>query len=166
MKGSFVNAALAALCVLILLGLGLSAYFIANTDRHDVVCVELDEGEKEVITFDSLALLPGEEETYKISLYTSVVGDSDVSLEFSEDTSVEGNLKDFLFVRLIVDGETLYDELLSSVLARGAITVDGKLSEDTPFEFSLTYYLPEETGNEVQGATAAFTLSVWASNKD
>jgi hypothetical protein len=166
LKGSFINVALTALCVLILLGLGLSAYFVASSDRNDVVCVELGEGEKEVIAFDSLSLLPGEEEAYKISLRTSVVGVGTVSLDFAEEGSEEGRLKDYLYVRLIVDGETLCDDLLSNVLSRDAIAVECELSEETPFDFLVVYYLPVETGNEVQGATAAFTLSVWASNKE
>ncbi|MBE6655512.1 MAG: hypothetical protein E7609_01410 [Ruminococcaceae bacterium] len=165
MKGRLFYCIVITLCSLIITGAGLSVYFVTNTDRRDVVRVELNDEETERITFNAEGLLPGREVGYDISLHTNLSGTSSVSIGFEEETQTAGGLRDFVWVRLVNEGRTLYEATLTDALTSGSVTLEEDLASGETITLGVLYYMPREIGNEAQGLDAEFTLSVCASNE-
>ncbi len=165
MKGRLFYCLVTMLCGLIITGAGLSVYFVTNTDRRDVVRVELKEAETERITFDARGLLPGQDVGYGISLHTNLSETSDVLIAFEEAPQTAGGLKDFVWVRLVRDGKTFYEAPLASAFAQEAILLEQDITSGETISLEVIYYMPKEIGNEAQGLDGRFTLSVCASNE-
>lgn len=167
MFGKLFNGVTILLCALIITGAGLSAYFISNTDRREVVHLELEEGSEETLSFEDLALLPGEETSYIVSLSGDVSGVGEVTVNFKPDEEAlteEGRLADYLYARVTVGEEVICDALLSTLLAGDPFVFQNDFSTLERLDLNVTYYILKDVGNEVQGASASFYLAVRVDN--
>ena len=154
------------ICVLILAGSGLMAYFVANPDRGDVISVDLGKKSGDTVTFDDLSLLPGESAEYEILLGGDVKSDCDVSLKFAE--SGNKDLKKFVYAKIEYNGKNVYgkDMLLDELFKADAVTFPCELSNGEDHIIKITYYMPVEVSNEAENAEADFVLKIVASNMD
>lgn len=167
MFGKLFNGAIAALCALIMIGAGLSAYFISHPDRREIVHLKLEEGSEETLSFEDLALLPGEETSYIVSLSGDVEGEGEVTVDFKSDEEAlaeDNRLADHLYARVTVGNEVICDALLSTLLDGDAFVFTNDFSATEYVDLKVSYYILSNAGNEVQGARASFYLAVRVDN--
>lgn len=167
MHGRLFNSAIIALCMLIIVGACLSAYFVTHLDRREIVHIALDEETEETVSFEDLSLIPGEKTSYTVSIYGDVKGECDVFLSFRADTAVmeeKNTLDEFLYVQIAEGDSILYDEPLEGLINNGSLILKKLLEPNEKVDLTVCYYLPSDIGNEAQGAKTSITLAVRASN--
>lgn len=154
--------ALVALSVVTLVGVGLSVY-VMNADKT-VIKVDLTPDEPSTVSFKNIGLRPGESCVYTLKLNNEYADEYDLTLDFL-DSAPELTLKQYAYVRLEMDGQVLCDELLSSAFEREDITAVVNFTGKDVCEIKVTYYMPEDVGNEAQDAEAKFELIITAENE-
>lgn len=165
-KINWISVLMIALCVLILVGTGITAYSLLNpTKGTTMIRLDLTEGAGgKIVTFSDLTMIPGESSKYCLLLSSEVEDEFEITLHFSEiDDKL---LKEFAYVRIENGDELLCDKRLSEVLLGEPLTCTRKLSNKTEADIRITYYLPEDVGNEAQGTAAEFELMITASNDE
>jgi hypothetical protein len=149
--------------VLIIVGVALLGWIMATEDERNVIEVYLEHGKTESLKFENLSLIPGGECEYKISLDSKYSKSYDITLGFREIE--ESALKDFAYVKIIANGETVCDELLATVLEGDNIVLPVDFTENKNTDLTIVYYLPIEVGNEAKNAEAIFELLLTAINE-
>lgn len=161
-KKKMIDIALIAMSVLILIGVGLTIYFL-NADQN-VIKVNIEPDQTQTITFEHLALRPGESCEYTLSLNGEYSEEYQLSLNFS-DHEPSHTLKSYVYVRIERDGTVLCDQLLSEAFDGEGITLTANFTDGAKNEMQVTFYMPEDVGNEAQNAEANFELLLKATNK-
>ena len=141
----------------------LTGRLMVAEEEQNVITIKMEDGEKQSYQFKSLCLLPGEECEYAIDLEKSALDKYHLRLEFSEKG--EGTLKNFVRMKILSGEETVYDELLASVLEGDGIVLEVDFSEGKNTDLAIVYYLPLAVGNEAKNAEAMFELLLTASNE-
>ena len=163
-KFKWIAALLIFLSVLILIGIGLMAYFMFNpTKGTEMIRLDLEHDVRKIVDFTDLTLVPGEESKYSLILTSAYEDDYDISLHFSE--TEDRLLKEYAYVRIECGDEVLCDKRLSEVLDGDPIAFKHRLSSETDCEVVVSYYLPIEIGNEAEGTAAEFSLMIVATNE-
>ena len=106
---------------------------------------------------EALDLSPGNYRECKVVFDAKVDGDFVISLGFEEKEV--GELRKYLTVEVSYKDELLVEESLESLFDNGTVTkipVTAKVNDK--IEIAVRYLLPEETGNEAQGAFSKFDL--------
>lgn len=155
-------------CILIIIGVFLAAWLMASSDDDHVIDVYLKDGKTEIISFERLALVPGESCEYLVRMKSTGVERYDMSMLFEEtgaNAQEESNLKHFAKVKIISGDRVLCDKLLSEAFEDGAINLEVDFSRRRNTEFRVIYYLPLDVGNEAKSAETFFNLKVSAENK-
>ena len=67
-KNKFMRVILVAGCALILIGTSLIGWMMSNRDGKSEITVQLSEGKTELVEFENLALVPGEQCEYTVKL--------------------------------------------------------------------------------------------------
>ena len=162
-KGHLMRILLVVGSIMIIVGIALMTWMLATEDERNNIIVKLSDGGSEIVEFEALALVPGEQCEYMVKLKNTNADEYDLSLDFVEIE--EGTLKNFARVKIISGDETVYDELLCDALEDENITfpIDFNVFRNT--EFKIVYYLPIEIGNEAENAEALFKLILTASNE-
>ncbi len=150
--------------VLILIGVTLMAWMIATKDERGVFDVDLGDGKTEMLVFEDLALVPGESCEYIVRLKESSVSQYDLELDFV-DRDQEKTLKYYARVKIVIDGEIIYDELLKDAFEDDKIVLPVDIEENKNTELKIVCYLPIEVGNEAKNTEVAFALLMKASNE-
>lgn len=158
------NILLVVMAIMILLGVALSAYFISIRNDRDVIRVSIEDGKSKTITFEHLQFVPGESCDYAIELSSKITKKYDLFLDFM-DLSKNQTLKDYAYVRIEMEGQVICDKLLSTVLEENAIHLAVDFTGGSCQDVTISYYLPQEVGNEIQGAEAIFELRITAGNQ-
>lgn len=161
-KSKFMRIVLIATSVLILIGVALMAWMLATQDERNYIKVDLDE-DVEPIVFEDLCLIPGQQSVYILRLNSGSARSCNLSLDFVE--LEEKNLKDFAYIRIESNGQVLYDQRMCTAFEDGDISLPVDFTDTSAAEFTITYYLPIEVGNEAQNAEAFFELLITASNE-
>ena len=167
MKGNnFKRVVLVAGSVLILIGVALMTWMLATEEARSDIEVRITEETFEVVEFEGLGLLPGEECEYIVALKGDRAESYTVTLDFVESEEGDGGtLKNFAYVKIEADGEVLCDRLLSEAFEQEDIVLPVDFKEGINTELRIVYYLPLEVGNEAKNAEADFELLVKASNE-
>lgn len=160
-KKNITNLSLLLLSVAILLVVGVSAYFRNAPSKSNTVEFRLKENETQSISFGSMELRPGESCAYTLLLSSE---DAKQALLQFEDREPTLELKHYVRVRVEQDGAVLCDALLAELLEQNAAVPPAPFSEQKQ-RFEITFYMPEDVGNEAQNAKADFRLLVTASNE-
>lgn len=159
MAKKWIHIVLIALSGLILAGVGIAVRY--RTLDQTVIEVDVRNGETQTIRFESLCLVPGEVCDYTLTLGSHVTGGL-IELAF-RDQAPEKMLKAFAFVRIEYGDRVICDARLDSVFTQGALQVELTGAEHGAVRIS--YYLPQDVGNEAQNAEADFELLVTAKNE-
>ncbi len=162
-KRRIMNTVLVLACVLIIIGVLLSWLNLENSKNKDVIKVFLKDGETEVVSFDGLGLVPGSSCEYLVRFEGGGAQVCDVSFDFVELSGAV--LKDYARVKILANGEVLYDELLASAFEHEDFALQVNFPNKTNTELNFVYYLPVEVGNEVKNADAVFELHLTAKNE-
>jgi len=162
-KGLIMRIGVIALSVVMMVGVGIMLYTNVTEDDRNVIDIPLGEGDTKKITFESLALVPGEQCSYDIELDHEVQKQYDLILDFYEIE--EKSLKDSARVRIESGGVPIYDELLATAFEDENIKFPVDFDKDMNTAFKVTYYMPLEVGNEAQGAEALFELRLTATSE-
>lgn len=163
-KSKLMRIILVAGSVLIIIGVALMAWMIATADERGVIDVDLGEGEAEALVFEDLSLVPGESCEYIVRLKEGAVSKYDLELDF-DDVDPEKTLKHYARVKIVIDGEIIYDELLKDAFEKDKIILPVDFDENQNTELKIVCYLPIDVGNEAKNAEAAFKLLLKASNE-
>lgn len=156
------NITLIVMCVIILLGVVLTIYFL-TADKH-VIKVSIEPDTTKAIQFEELYLRPSESCEYTLSLSSEYAEEYRLTLRF-EDQNTKLTLKDYAYVRIEKDGEVLCDTRLSEIFEQPSIELTVDFTDGKKNDIRIIYYMPEDVGNEAQNAEADFTLLVTATNE-
>jgi hypothetical protein len=147
------------LAIIIFEGLVLAKIIrIGNSDQN--VDVEIVNGESEVVEFEGLGLVPGEKLEYTLNVSTNDGVAHTIVFDFREEKV--SPLADYVYVKLTIGDDVVCDTLLADVMDAGSIGYKYNLSADAECEVNITYYMPEDVGNEAEGAEAWFDLYITA----
>lgn len=160
-KKKIINIALIVLSVMILLGVGLTVYLL-NTDKS-VIRVSVNPNEEQSVSFEELSLCPGESCSYTLVLDSDVSDRCQVTLNFDDQEPTQ-TLKQYAYIRMEQDGEVLCDELLATVFQRESTVLTMDFFDGAKREIKISYYIPEDVGNEAQNAEATFDLHIALTN--
>lgn len=129
-----------------------------NTDQN--INVEIENGETEVVEFEKLGLVPGDKTEYTLIITTKDTIAQTIQLNFYE--TQDSPLKDFVRVKILIEDEEVYDGLLGDAMDGDAIDTDTSITAGGECRVTIVYYMPEEVGNEAEGAEAWFKLYITA----
>lgn len=161
-KKTIINIMLIVMCVMILLGVGLSVYFL-TADKH-IIKVGIEPDTTKSIRFEELHLRPGESCEYTLSLSSEYEQAYRLSVCF-EDQDPALTLKNYAYVRMETDGEVLCDDRLSEMFEGETIELMLDFTDGETNDIKIIYYMPEDVGNEAQSTEANFKLFVTATNE-
>ena len=149
--------------VLIIVGVALTGWVLATEDERGAIEVKLKRGETKTLTFEDLALVPGEEHEYIVQMKKVITSQYHLELDFVEIEETE--LKYYARVKILSNDEVICDELLADAFEKEkmVLAVDFDKGENT--ELKIVYYLPIDVGNEAKKAEAVFELLLTASNE-
>ena len=132
----------------------------AERVENDIINVEVREGIKKEVVFKKLDLAPGDSCDYTILLDREENVSYEVSFQFQEMKELD--LKKYVYVKLETHDVVFYEGLLADAFEDEAVTIHIDHTKDKCDEIKVTYYLPEEVGNEAQSAKSEFMLLVTA----
>lgn len=110
-------------------------------------------------TIDALDLRPFASTEYTLVVHGVAVGDYAIALEF--ETDEECPLASYLTVTVKCGEELLTELPLETLLEGKKIEMDFPFAENEDKEFTITYTMGD-AGNEIQGASAIFDLTLTA----
>lgn len=157
------NILLALTAVLILVTVALSLYYICVRNNRNVIQLNISADESYSVDFKALALLPGDDISYTLRVKSEEKQKYKMTLKFNE-TDTEQKLKDFVYVRIEMGDEVIYEKLLADSFTDEALSLDVDFTNVKKNEFRITYHMPEEVGNEAQNSEAFFELHITAEN--
>ena len=149
--------------VLILIGVSLMTWMLVTEEERNNIKVELDGGETEVLEFEALRLVPGSQCEYTITLKNGNTDQYNLTLDFKE--TEEKTLKRFACVKILANGEVLFDDLLATAFEQDGILLPVDFGENRNTELKIVYYLPLDVGNEAKNAEAIFDLQLTVSDE-
>ena len=138
-------------------------YTLYQKDDRDVIRINVDHEESKTISFENLAMVPGEETGYTFTFDQVDIADYDVVLQFKKTEKTVPC--DFIYVRISIDGEILHDKSLGELLDKDPIFFHVTPIKDRSREVNVVYYIPLDVGNEAQDVEVYFDLVVTATSQ-
>ncbi len=164
-KAKLVYTMLIAVCVLIMVGIGLMTYFMAKPGKEaQPIRLDLVDGFGQVLEFNEMTMAPGSECTYRLLLSSEDAGDYAVTLSFIEYGNRD--LRKYAYVRIESGDKVICDKSLNTVFKEETYVVDLALSSDEYAEVLVTYYIPELEGTAGMEVSSDFELVVIANNAE
>ena len=146
---------------LVLLSGCILVYIVTESNYGNIIDIDIEDGECEKIEFNRFHILPGESCSYVLRLNMKAAGDYALNLDFERVSS--HNLEKYLNVKILVGGRTLCDIPLFELFSEESRGIKYLMSSGLPESIKIIYYIPEEVGNEAQGAYTTFNLNITAS---
>ena len=146
------------LSILLIFGLALFIIMLLNSNhRNNIFEVKIESGQNKIVEFKSLAIIPGEEYGYTLKLKADITAYYDLTFKFEENEV--SHLKNFLFIKIILDNEEIYNKQFKECLNE-QINLSYQLYDDKYVDFKIVYYMPKEIGNEAAGTKSSFELKL------
>ena len=149
---------------LIFVGVMLYDLIKSTEDERNNIEVYLFDGKTQIIEFESLSLVPGDECGYRVVLKDE--HDDQYKLELDFIQGEESTLQNFARVKFVSSGVVLYDDLLSNAIENEDMILNVDFEKNKNTVIDIIYYLPLETGNEAKNAVAVFELHLKAYNEE
>lgn len=124
-----------------------------NVDSDAVI--EIDGETFRSLSVELTGFYPGSEQKYTIELTSESSDAYEVTLSFRDDDE-NATLKNYLNVTISAQ-DVKIEKSLNELLGGGEVSLGTNVSEIT-----IAYSMPEDTGNEAQGATADFYIDFLA----
>lgn len=145
--------------VVIIVAIFLIIYLLGDCNGgKGTVSIESNGKVSEEYTVSNLKMYPGSQEVNELLIKSKVSGNFEIDLEFSEITS--GELKNFVMVEVLFDGELKANERLSSLLDGNKITFGCEINSSSRSSLIIIYKMPIETGDTAQDTTASFNVGL------
>ena len=157
-----------AVSLMIVIGVALVFWAMWNEKVVSVIDITLSGDASSSVDFNNVALVPGQKTEYTVRFTSYSSKRYGVILDFfeDEDKKAYNTLKHYVRVRIEVGDEVLCDDLLAKVIDGDLLTFNVDIRKRLNTEMKVTYYLPDNIGNEAKGAHAAFKLRITAGNED
>ncbi len=164
-KKQYWRLLLIILSLMILIGSAMVYLVIRFGHDGNAIKMDIQYGQPQKVEFSQFAMIPGGKSEYIITPYRYVPGVYNLTFDFQDKEIGHSIFDKSVYVYIECDGVVYCDQRLSSIFdsENPVITLD--LREDISKEIKLVYYIPEEIGNEIQGATADFELFIIANEK-
>ncbi len=146
--------------ILVLLCSCFLVYVFSESNYGNIIDVDIEDGVSEKVEFKSFHILPGESCSYVLRLNMKTAGDYKLQLDFERVSS--HNLEKYVNVKILVGGRTLCDTPLFEFLSADCQGISYTMNSGLPENIEIIYYIPEEVGNEAQGAYTTFDLHITA----
>lgn len=160
MKSIYINMLIVALLLISVMA-GTLILFLWEADESfpDEVVIRENGVTESILPIRDLTLVPTESREYSVDLVCEATGLYNISLSYEE--RVDGGMKHFVAVAVLVDGEVVYDGPLAHLLDSGeVISFQGELDDTDPVVLTLRYSMPYETGNNAMGTYADFDAHI------
>ena len=160
--------AITGIALMIVIGVGLVFWAMRNEREVTVIGISLSGDASSAVDFNDLAMIPGQKTEYTVRFASYSSKRYGVTLDFfeDEDKKAYNTLKHYVRVRIEVGDEVLCDDVLERVMEGDPLGFNVDIRQRLNTEMKVTYYLPDDIGNEAKGAQAAFKLLVVAGNED
>ncbi len=135
----------------------------AHKDFEKDVTIVLDGETLKSLDVSLTGFYPGMSKEYVIALKCEAEGEYEVSLSFEKKGT--GELQNYIQTEIEVDGERVAMSELKSFFDGETAVFDCNLTKSKSVKLVIRYTMPQEVGNEAQGATSDFDLVVSASKK-
>ena len=147
--------------LMILLGAIVSFCMLSTMGDSNNIKVELTKGKQETISFTNPELDDGEE-AYTVSLRSKDAGECTVYFTFSENK--RSTLRDDIFAKVIVGGETVCDRSLAELFDGNAIGFDCTLDKKEYKEVTVVYYFADGSSANSIDSEIDFDINIMANN--
>lgn len=136
-------------------GIVIWAVFQEQNTLKEHTVIELNGETSKTLKADLTGFYPGSEREYAITLTGEFAENYEITLNFRNDKH-SGELENYLTVTITTKNVTIQKQLKE--------LLDGEEIElgNDANEITITYVMPEDTGNEAQGATADFYIDLTA----
>ena len=164
-KKNYWRLLLIILSLMILIGSSMVILVMHFGHDGNAIKMDIQHGQPQKVEFSQFAMIPGGKSEYIITPYRYVPGVYYLTFDFQDKEVGHSIFDKSVYVYIECDGVVYCDQRLSSIFdsENPVITLD--LKEDISKEIKLVYYIPEDIGNEIQGATADFELFIIANEK-
>lgn len=153
-------------CVLII-GAAIMTIVLHMWHQDDLIKVAVRPGESCLVDLElnDFVLVPGYQKEYQLRVITEKKSHYNLTFQFKDLAEKNDPLKDNFYVKIEYDGTVYYDDKLAVFYEKDdmAFTVD--MSNNFSTDLTITYYIPEEVGNEIQGCKVDFQLYITAQEK-
>lgn len=143
--------------VMALTGMVLWMVMQEQNELQEQTVIELNGETSKTLKADLTGFYPGSEQEYKIILRGETASDYEITLNFRNDQN-SGALENYLTVTVTTNEVTIRKQL-KELFEGDGVELGSGISEIT-----ITYEMPETTGNEAQGASADFYIDLTAKN--
>lgn len=153
------------LSVMILIGVAMVVVVIRFGHDGNTIKMDIQHGQPQKVENTIPRMIPGAKSEYVITSYRYVPGIYTLTFDF-EDKDFENSVFDnAVRVRIECNGEVYCDQTLATLFETGDPVVTLDMREEIWKTINVVYYIPEDIGNEIQGATADFDLFIIANEK-
>lgn len=155
------NIILIAIVAVILAGVVLLAVVMFNNNEFiKNITLSEDGVTHETLEFSANGLHPGETRAYTLNLKSVITDRYIISFAFEE--TKDGELKNYIDV-ILTYGDEKYECKLADLLDGQTLSFENVAIEaDETAVITITYYMPEDVGNEAQKTTADFDIILTA----
>ena len=147
------------LAVSVLTGVFVYQYMQEETATFEEdLTLTLDGEEQKTLSVNGLNLIPGESKDCEVTLVASSVGDYVIAVSFKKQS--EGTLDQYVNVELSVNGTTQVRPLNEVFATNGGHLITFTVEASTSEVLTIRYVMPETVGDEAQGATCSFDVTL------
>ena len=156
-RDKIITWVMAFLCLLCLIAVGITIYMISTGRADYFFRIQID-GQEDMLEFESVGIVPGSEVTYTVELEGKLDYVSHLDFRFKADE--DQPLADFIYAKVIINGEEMCDELLSALLQKSKTRIECPLNKGEKREVKIIYYMPIDVGDEAKRTEATFNLFI------
>lgn len=111
-----------------------------------------------VISINDLSLEPGNSKRSKIELECISTNKYKLTLLFQEKET--GMLKDYLDVEVYYNNDLIHKDNLNTMFNSDGVSIIDDFYSGSNYEIKIIYILPNDIGNEAQGAKTKFDIEI------
>ena len=164
-KKQYWRLLLIILSLMILIGSSMVYLLMRHGHDGNVIKMDIQYGQPQKVEFSQLAMVPGGKSEYIINPYRYAPGVYDLTFSFTDKELGHSVFDQSVYVYVEYDGVVYCDKSLVEIFESEDFTITIDLTDRVSEEVKLVYYIPEDVGNEIQGATANFELFIIANEK-
>ena len=153
------------LSLMILIGCAMVYLVIRHGHDGNVIKIDVQHEQPQKVEFTQLAMVPGGKSEYIINPYRYVPGVYNLTFNFTDTDPGYSAFDQSVHVYVECDGVVYCDKSLAEIFESEDFTITIDLTDEVWEEVKLVYYIPEDVGNEIQGAAADFELFIIANEK-
>lgn len=154
------------MAVMIIVGavLTIIMLFMKNSGATENIDVRIQGNSTRLESIYLNSINPGSKSEYLLNITADISGGYEVELFFDEIE--DHGLKNHLLVSVIYDGVSIYDGDIVSLFNKDKrVAFQTVLKENTPTVLKVVYSVPRSVGNEAQGASLHFDITIRAETK-